>query len=69
MDANYEKLYAYLAGQVDDSLQRIGAMLTAGSCGRAELVEIGEILHAALLTAEEMFISETSVPDTETNFP
>lgn len=47
MDANYEKLYAYLAGQVDDSLQRIGAMLTA----------------------EEMFISETSVPDTETNFP
>ncbi len=59
MDVNYEKLYAYLVGQVDDSLQRIAAMLMAEECGRAELVEIGEKLRAALLTAEEMYISET----------
>lgn len=35
MAVNYEKLYAYLVGQVDDSLQRIAGMLAEGRCGRA----------------------------------
>lgn len=59
MAVNYEKLYAYLVGRVDDSLQRIAGMLMEGRCGRAELVEIGETLQAALLAAEEMYVSET----------
>lgn len=56
MDADYKKLYAYLVGQVDDTLQLIAEDLTAQACGWHELYAVGEKLKTALLTAEEMYL-------------
>ena len=55
---NYQKLYAYLVGQIDDVLQLICYDLLKGQHGREELNEVGEKLKAALYTAEEMYLDE-----------
>ena len=55
---HYDKLYAYLVGQVDDVLQLICYDLLKGQHGREELEEIGEKLRAALHHAEEMYLEE-----------
>ncbi len=54
----YQQLYAYLVGQVDDSLQMIGEALLRENCGRADLLAVGEKLKAALQAAEERYIQE-----------
>ena len=55
----YQRIYSYLVGQVDDTLQLICDDLLNGKHGFAELNEVGEKLKAALLTAEEMYLNET----------
>lgn len=52
----YQQLYAYLVGQVDDSLQMIGEALLRENCGRADLLAVGEKLKAALQEAEERYL-------------
>ena len=50
MPVNYQKLYAYLAGQVDEAL----TLLEEGDLVRAGPVK--ELLQRALLTAEAAYI-------------
>ena len=59
MNAIYHKLYAYLAGQIDDTLQIIAQNLVDGNPGWNEMNAIGEKLKNALLTAEEQYMSES----------
>ena len=56
---DYQKLYAYLAGQIDDTIQLICLDLINGQHGFKELNAVGEKLRDALLTAEEMYVDET----------
>ena len=53
----YNKLYAYLAGQIDETLQIIAQNLVSGNTGWAEMNAIGEKLKNALLTAEEQYMN------------
>ena len=55
---NYQKLYAYLVGEIDDTIQIICDRLLSGKYGFAELNEVGEKLKAALYTTEEMYLDE-----------
>ena len=55
---NYQKLYAYLVGQIDDTLQLIAEQLQSESPGYKELYEVGKKLKTALLTAEEMYLDD-----------
>lgn len=59
MGANYQKLYAYLVGQVDEALQEIAGILINGEPGRNEIVALGEKLKNALLATEDMFLEDT----------
>lgn len=54
MEANYQKLYAYLVGQVDDVLNTI----TTGGCMAPEdlLQKVTEMLQDALWEAEDRYI-------------
>ena len=56
---NYQKLYAYLVGQIDDTIQLICSDLINGQHGFKELNAVGEKLRDALLTAEEIYLAET----------
>ena len=56
MDVIYQKLYSYLAGQIDDTLQYIAGELMNGDCGRDVLYSVGEQLKHALLTAEDIYL-------------
>ena len=56
MNANYQKLYAYLFGQIDDAIQMIAGDLVDGKTGRDELCAVGEKLKNALLVAEDMYM-------------
>ena len=56
---DYQKLYAFLVGQIDDTLQLICYDLLKNQHGREELNAVGEKLRDALLTAEEMYLDET----------
>ena len=58
MNSCYQKMYAYLAGQVDNVLQEIAKDLTGQSCEWKELNAVGETLKNALLTTEEMYLDE-----------
>lgn len=54
---NYQKLYSYLVGQIDDALQSIAGELTTNSGNeRDALVMVGNKLKDALLTAEDMYL-------------
>ena len=52
----YEKLYHYLAGQIDETLQIIARDLVCGNSGWKELNAVGEKLKNALLSAEERYL-------------
>ena len=56
MSVNYQKLYAYLTGQIDQTLQQIAGDLISGESGWKELNAVGEKLKNAMLTAEEMYL-------------
>lgn len=56
MAVDYQKMYAYLVGQVDDSLQMIADALIDEDPGRDELVAVGNKLKAALEEVEEEYI-------------
>ena len=58
MDVNYQKLYTFLVGEVDDVLQRIADDLISQKCDWHEMNEIGNRLKNALLEAEERYLSE-----------
>lgn len=58
MNSIYQKLYAYLAGQIDDTLQMVAQNLVNGNTGQNEMNAIGEKLKNALLTAEEQYMNE-----------
>ena len=51
---DYQKLYAYLVGQVDDTIKQICEDLVNGRHGWNELNAVGIQLRNALLHAEEM---------------
>ena len=59
MSVNYQKLYAYLVGQIDDTIQMIADDLFHGKHGRDELFGVGDKLKTALMTAEEMYLDDT----------
>ncbi len=54
----YQKLYAYLVGQIDDTLQGIAGELVSGDGEPSSLVAVGNKLKNALLTAEGMYLDE-----------
>ena len=56
---DYQKLYAYLVGQIDDTIQFICDKLLKGEHDFEELNAVGEQLRNALLAAEEMYLDET----------
>lgn len=56
MKVEYKKLYAYLVGQVDDTLQMIAGHLIDGNSENESLVAVGNKLKNALLTAEDMYL-------------
>ena len=55
----YQKLYSYLVGQVDNTLQIIAEKLVNGQTDRDALITVGNQLKTALLTAEDMYLNET----------
>lgn len=55
---DYQKLYAYLVGQVDEVLQQIAEDLMQQKADWHAMSEVGEKLKRALLTAEEMYLNE-----------
>lgn len=60
MTANYQKLYTYLVGQIDDALQFIAGELVSGSDrDNSALLTVGNQLKDALLTAEDMYIDDS----------
>ena len=59
MAINYQVLYAYLVGQIDDTLQTIAGELVSGNCNRESFCAIGKKLKNALLTAEEMYLCDS----------
>lgn len=64
MAVNYQKLYAYLVGEIDDTLQLIARDLTDERCteqGFIRIVEIGEKLRNALTTAEDTVLDSTEM--------
>ena len=58
MSVDYQKLYAFLVGEVDDVLQQIADHLIQQTCGWQEMNEIGNRLKNALLEAEERYLGE-----------
>ncbi len=58
MSVIYERLYHYLVGQIDETLQIIAKDLVCGNSKWKELNAIGEKLKNALLTAEEQYLDE-----------
>lgn len=58
MKTIYQKLYAYLVGQIDDTLQDIAGELVSGGCEQSPLLAVGNKLKNALLTAEGMYLDE-----------
>ena len=56
---DYQKLYSYLVGQIDDTIQLICSDLMNRQHGFQELNAVGEKLRDALLTAEEMYLDDT----------
>lgn len=58
MPVDYQKLYAFLVGEVDDVLQRIADDLIQQNCTWQEMNEIGNRLKGALLEAEERVLGD-----------
>ncbi len=58
MAVDYQKLYAFLVGEVDNVLQRIADDLISQKCDWHEMNEIGNRLKNALLETEERYLSE-----------
>ena len=56
MSALYEQLYAYLVGQVDDTLQYLSQVLTQRTFDFAHVDHAAEMLRNALLTAEDRYV-------------
>lgn len=59
MSVNYQKLYSYLVGQIDETLQQIAAYVMTTTNKSPELLEIGDKLKNALLLAEDMYLDDT----------
>ena len=59
MSVNYQKLYSYLVGQIDETLQEIAGYAMNSSAGRDELFVVGNKLKKALLFAEDMYLDAT----------
>ncbi len=58
MSVNYQKLYFYLVGQIDETLQEIAGYATSPTARCTELFVIGEKLKNALLSAEDIYLNE-----------
>ncbi len=58
MQTIHQKLYAYLVGEIDNTLQMIAGNLVNGTAGWSELNAVGEKLKNALLIAEERYLDE-----------
>lgn len=55
---NYQKLYAYMVGQVDEAIDMIDLALGNPNCGAGDLAMLKGKLIGALQNAEEMYLSE-----------
>ncbi len=60
MSVNYQKLYSYLVGQIDETLREIAGYAMTQTAGRTELFVVGDKLKNALLCAEDMYLDETA---------
>lgn len=58
MSQDYQKLYAYLVGEVDGALQMIAKGYAEQADKERLLLTVGEKLKAALLAAEDMYIEQ-----------
>ena len=56
---DYEKLYHFLVGKVDDTLQLICYDLLKGQHGEFEFRQVANSLRAALMEAEEMYLNQS----------
>jgi hypothetical protein len=54
MPVNYQQLFTYLVGEVNDSLREIEEAMDQKDCGKEELMSIGVKLRSAMLTVNEM---------------
>lgn len=52
----HAQLYAYLVGQVDDTLQYLSQVLTERTFDFAHVDHAAEMLRNALLTAEDRYV-------------
>ncbi len=57
MPSLYQKLYAYLVGEVDDTLQYLSAVLTERTFDFEHINHAADMLRNALLTAEDRYIA------------
>ena len=57
MPVDYQKLYAFLVGQIDDTIHLAEAALQQQE--NSTLVSVGQKLKLALLTAEEIYLKDT----------
>lgn len=56
--ADYQKLYAYLVGQIDNTIQKICEDLINGRHGWNELNAVGIQLREILYHTEDMYLEE-----------
>ena len=57
-----KKLYAHLAGQVDDALTELDSMIADGAFDWRHTVRVYEKLKSALLECEERYIDAEDAP-------
>lgn len=56
METIYQTMYATLAGRVDKTLEYVTEALLQGQCDWEHVHQIGEMLKAALLETEDMYL-------------
>ena len=59
MAVDYQKLYAYLVGQIDNTIQMADIALHRGKQDCNGLLAVRNTLEHALITAEDMYLSHT----------
>lgn len=65
MDLLYRKMYATLVGRVDGTLALLADCLIHDRCDREHTRQAAEQLKAALLEAEETYLSAAEEPEEE----
>lgn len=56
MAVNYQKLYAYLVGQIDEAIEMIDLAVGKEDCGKMDMALVKGKLIGALQNAEEQYL-------------